>query len=55
MGQGRIRGGGYYGPSSTPGPQQLVQHSDKEAKMCRLANKLTPPMISSESAPGEGR
>ena len=29
-----------------PAPQQLVQHSDKKAKLCRLANKLAPPVVS---------
>ena len=49
MFQERIQGGGY-GPSSPLSPQQLFQHSDQKAKVCRLANKwlaLYPPLICS--------
>ena len=34
-----------------PGPQQLVQHSDKKAELCCPANTLSPPVVSSVSAP----
>ena len=34
----REGGGGLLAP---PGPQQLVQHSDEKAKMCRLSYKLS--------------
>ena len=33
------------------GPQQLVQHSDKKAKMCRRAIELATQVVSSVSAP----
>ena len=36
---------------SPDGPHQLVQYSDNKAKMCRLSNKLAPPVVNSVSTP----